>query len=151
MIFVQLHRLAPLATLFALVACGGLPLTPPTQIVDLAQNDFGRFVLLVYDASGLVTGGRPAQSRPGASGAVTAVPERQELEVAWTGGACSHQPTLEVSGDSSALRLVVRNPQDPQLLPFLPMACPAVGILLRVTLSLTEPVEQDAIGIEVSY
>ena len=134
----------------ACVACAS-PVGPPL-VVPLDRNEWGGYTLLVYDDSGLVTAARSAQWQPGtASDELIAFPERQELEVGWTGGACSHRPTLKVTGDSSALRLTVGNPNDPQPLPFLPIACPAVGVPLRVALSLSEPVAQNAVGIEVVY
>jgi hypothetical protein len=108
--------------------------------------------LLVYDGSGLVTAARSADRQPGAVGdGVVAFPERNELEIGWTGGACSHRPTLTVTGDASALHLSLANPDDPQPLPFLPIGCPAVGIPLAATISLHEPVAQDAVSIEVNY
>ena len=131
----------------ALVAC--TPFVAPSLVVPLGTNDWGDFALLVYDDSGLVTSGRAAERRPSmASDEVIALPERQELDIGWTGGACSHRPTLQLSGDSSALRLVIRNPNDEKLLP---VSCPAVGIPLWVTLSLSEAVAQDALALEVSY
>jgi hypothetical protein len=120
--------------------------------VPLEPSDWGQHTLLIYDDSRLVTAARSAQRQPGAAReGVTAFPERNKLEIGWTGGACSHRPTLIVTGDASALRLTVANPDDPQALPFLPIACPAVGIPLAATISLREPVAQDAVSIEVNY
>ena len=79
---------------------------------------------------------------------VVALPERQELEIGWTGGACAHRPTLHVTGDPASLRLVISNPPEPQL-PF--VSCPAVGISLAVTLSVSQPVAQGAVEFDVSY
>ena len=140
-----------LALTVALVAAScGVAIPPPTLAVPLGTNDFGEYALLVYDDSGLVTGGL-AEALPafGTSG-IVASPERQELHVAWTGGACSHRPTLRVSGTSASLRLEVANPMDPQL-PFVPISCPAVGIPFGLTLSLSEPVGEDAVTLEVSH
>ena len=125
-------------------------MAPPTLVVPLGANDFGQYALLVYDDSGLVTGGR-AEPPPdiGMSG-IVASPERQELHIAWIGGACAHRPTLRVSGTAASLRLELTNPPDPRL-PFVPISCPAVGIPLGVTLSLSEPVGEEAVTFEVSH
>jgi hypothetical protein len=129
---------------FTLLACGGIPIQPPSQIVELPHNDFGDFVLLVYDQSGLVTGARAAdlwQSEAGAG--VEAHPESNEVSLSWTGGACAHGPKLAISGDSSALTLEL------DAAPFefsaVPVECPAIGIPFAVTLTLSESVEQDAL------
>jgi hypothetical protein len=122
---------------------------PPSFVVPLVVNDFGDFVLLVYDDSGLVTGGRALEQGPGfGMDGVVAVPERQELDISWTGGACAERPRLHVSGNSAALRLVISNPTFSRL-PFL--GCPAVGIPLAATLSVSEPVADDAVKFEVSH
>jgi len=77
-------------------------------------------------------------------------PERNELEIAWIGGACSHRPTVTLSGTSAALHIEVDNPPDPNFLPFLPIACPAVGLPAGVTLSLREPIAPAAVAFEIS-
>lgn len=132
------------------LACSGV--VPPSFVVPLRPNEWGDYALLVYDGSGLVTNARAAERRPGvAPQDVIAAPDRMELEVGWTGGACSHRPILEITGNSDALRLVIANPNDPQPLPFLPISCPAVGVPLRVTLLLNDPVTQEAVSVEVTY
>ncbi len=134
----------------AVLACGSVG--TPDLVVPLETMAQGDWELLVYDDSGLVAGARSAQLQPGIQrDDVIAFPDKRELEIGWIGGACSHRPTLEVAGDSAHLRLELRNPSDPQLLPFLPIACPAVGIPLRVTISLNQPVQQIAADVEVLY
>lgn len=128
-------------------AAGELPY-PPNLTIQLPENEWGRFALLVYDESGLVTGGHSAA--PGANGtvpsAVAAVPERNELVVTWTGGACSHQPYLRIKGDTQNLDLVIAPaPVEISLTPAI--QCPAVGIPQTVTLSLSEQVDQTAVEI----
>jgi hypothetical protein len=108
--------------------------------------------LIVDDESGLLTG---ATSRDRLAGdptdSVLAFPDRNELELYWLGGACSHKPTLKITGDASALLLEVSNPQDPQWLPFLTGPCPAVGVPLLVVLSLSEPVAVDHVSVVENY
>ncbi|MEP7159076.1 MAG: hypothetical protein ABI797_06590 [Chloroflexota bacterium] len=139
-----LQRLAVPALAISLVACGGIPPTPPTHIVNLAHNDFGDFVLLVYDDSGLVTNALSSdqQNQP-----VVANPDRNELTVSWTGGACAHGPKLAITGDASALSLELD--AAPFQFSAVPVACPAIGLLFAVTLSLDEPVEQDALNLKL--
>ena len=140
--------LAAMAT-FAM-ACSAVP--APDLEVALTTPSGESYRLLIYDDSSLVTEARSNQCFPNCrTDEVLALPERLELEIAWTGGACHHQPTLEIAGDSAHLRVDVRNPADPNWLPFLPIACPAVGVPLRVTLALTEPVEEVAVDLEVHY
>ena len=141
-------RLLAIASL--VLACGSGQ--PPDLVVPLETNAVGDWQLLVFDDSGLVTGGRSVAVRPGErSDGVVAFPDRRELEMTWTGGACSHSPTLVVDGDPVKLRLTVRNPDDPNWLPFLPIGCPSAGVPLTVTLVVSEPVQQDALEIEVVY
>ena len=132
----------------AAMSCG--PAGPaPSLIVPLRTNGIGEYALLVYDDTGLVTGGRAREQQPGlATDGVLAFSERQELEIGWTGGACAHRPTLRVSGTAAFFQLVIDNPQEPQL-PF--VSCPAVGIPLGVTLSVREPVTQAAVTLEITY
>jgi hypothetical protein len=133
-----------------LSACASGP--PADFDVPLTSPGGDAYRLLIYDGSGLVTAARSNQCFPDCrTDEVLALPERLELEIGWTGGACHHQPTLEVAGDSAHLRVDVRNPADPNWVPFLPIGCPAVGVPLRVTLSLAEPVEGIVIDLEVHY
>ena len=118
---------------------------PPTLTVPLPENEFGSFQLDVYDNTGLVNGGVSGPQNLGGVQPVEAiaVPDRSELVISWIGGACSHRPYLEVRGDAQDLDLVIA-PQ-PFEMSLAPVACPAVGILSEVTLTLAEPVEQDSI------
>lgn len=144
------RRIAALIVLAALLhACAT---TAPDFSVPLGNQGFGDHQVDVFDSTGLVTGARAETLPPGEPrGEVVAHPERLELQIGWLGGACSHRPTVLISGTAEALRITVTNPNDPQPLPFLPIACPAVGIPMGVTLSLTRPVEQDAVGVEVQW
>ena len=93
----------------ATLACG--PLVGPSLTVPMEPSEWGQHTLLIYDDSGLGTDARSALRQLGAPWAgVAAFPEQNELEIGWTGGACSHLPTLHVTGDASALRLTVANP-----------------------------------------
>lgn len=116
--------------------------------IPLPDNDFGRFTLLVFDTTGLIEGGEPADRRPGSvNSEAIAHPEREELEVHWLGGACSHAPTLTLTGDPADLRVELQTSPPEWQLPF--VGCPAVGIYFGVTLSLNRPVAQDAITLEL--
>ena len=127
-----------------LVACASLP----TAVAPLARNDFGEFALLVYDRTQLVVSATGQQTAEGSmEDEVIAHPDRMELEVAWTGGACSHRPTLSVSGDANELHLEL-DPSPTEWSVF-PVACPAVGLLFSVVLELSAPVEQSAVSLVV--
>jgi hypothetical protein len=121
--------------------------SPPTLTVPLGTNDFGEVALLVYDTSGVVSDGRALMRPPGPDvDGVVSLPERQELEIWWFGGACSHRPTLHVSGNAASLQMALSSPPDPRL----PLSdCPAVGIRFAVTLLLSEPVAQSGVRLEV--
>jgi hypothetical protein len=121
----------------------------PSAIAPLASNEFGEFALLVFDRSQLVVSATGRQGGEGSIGdEVIARPDRMELEVAWTGGACSHRPTLSVSGDAGQLRLELD--ASPTEWSLFPVACPAIGLLFRATLTLTAPVEQSAVTLVVN-
>jgi hypothetical protein len=145
-----LNRVAIFACLLSVAGCaaGELPY-PPTLKIPLPDNEWGKFTLLVYDETGLVTGGqsgRAAAANGAQPSAVTADPERNELVVEWTGGACSHLPYLRLRGNANNLDLVIAPaPIEISLSPAI--QCPAVGILETVTLTLTQPVEQAAVEI----
>lgn len=145
-------KLLVLVVAFAAMAwaCGSTK--PPDLQVPLTSPGGDLYTLSIHDVTGLVTAAHSADWRREApSEDVTAFPERNELEVTWTGGACQHGPTIQVSGGPSALQLIVNNPDDPNWLPFLPIGCPAVGIPLTVVLTLAVPVQQDAVTLEVQW
>jgi hypothetical protein len=147
-----MRRNAAVVALAATVAASCGSIGNPDFQVPITSPGGDSYTLLVYDDSGLVTGARSAPwDRAAPSNTAVAQPETQEVDINWTGGACHHQPTLEVSGQAMHLRLEVRNPSDPQWLPFLPIACPAVGVPLRIILSLSEPVQPIATDLEVIY
>lgn len=126
----------------------GLGAPQPSMTIPLIDDEFGQFTLLVFDATGLVDSGKPADRRPGSvNSEAIANPEREELEVRWLGGACSHTPTLTLAGDPADLRLELQISPPEWQPPFL--SCPAVGIYFGVTLSLIRPVAQEAVTLEV--
>jgi hypothetical protein len=138
-------RWLALAVALFVLGCGGIPPTPPTQIIDLAHNDFGSFVLLVYDDTGLVQAGA-ASAEPGPGSAdptVVAHPESTQITLSWTGGACAHGPKLAIKGDAAALTLELD--KAPFEFSLVTRDCPAIGLFLAVTLTLTQPVEQGAL------
>lgn len=143
-----------LAVAFALStvvqACGVGP--APDFAAPFAVESWGGYEVLVYDDSGLVTGASAASAWfPDPSGDVVAHPDAKEVQVGWLGGACSHRPTIHITGNATDLEIAIGNPSDPQLIPFLPVSCPAVGIPMVVTLLLSESVEQDAVDVAVNY
>ena len=117
-------------------------------MVPLATDWNGDFALLVYDSTGLVIGARQAEIVSAELGSATARPGQSEIDVSWTGGACSHRPTARTSGTAAAFRIEIANTADTNLVPFLPVACPAVGLPFSVTLSLGAPVDQGALTFE---
>lgn len=128
--------------------CFSTPLPAPTLAVPLSAPEWGEFVLHVYDDTGLITSGRQ-NDEPARPGGATAFPERQELDLNWAGGACNHRPILKVTGNEADLRLELeQGPSDPS---FPLLQCAAVGILLGVTLSLSAPVAQEALTLQVVY
>ena len=132
------------------MACSSVE--PADFEVPLISPGGDPYTLLVYDDSNLVSGGRPIEWQAASQiDDVLAFPDRREIEVGWTGGACQHKPSLEISGNATHLRIDVFNPSDPNWLPFLPIGCPAVGVPLRVSLSLTEPVQEIAVDVQVHY
>jgi hypothetical protein len=143
-----LPRAIAYLALLVVAGCGfGGP--HPTIVIPMGTNAFGDYATFVYDETGLVTSGQVLVRPPAADvEGVVAVPERSQLEIRWLGGACAHRPTVHLTGNANALSIVVANPADPQLLPG-PVACPAVGIRFGITLSLSMPVQQDAVSIDL--
>jgi hypothetical protein len=111
--------------------------------IDWGDN----FTVLVFDTSGLITGGRQFRTidGPHPGGSAAARPDRSEIDVAWIGGACTHRPTVTIAGTAQSLLITVDNVQD-ELLPF--QGCPSIGLPFGVTLSLSAPVAQEAITLE---
>lgn len=145
-----LVRLGLLVAL-TIVSCNPLA-RPPTHSVPMLENEFGAFTLLVYDSTGLVVGAqrleRGEAAAPAFDPVVTAFPDRNAVEVAWIGGACTHQPTLALTGDATTLVLQLE-PETAEGKPLFGGLCPAIGLGFAVTLSLGAPVEQGAITLEV--
>jgi hypothetical protein len=129
------------------VACGA---PQPTLVVPMEIDWEGDFAALIFDSTGLVTGGRyrDAGDGPWPGGAAFARPERNEIDIAWIGGACTHHPTVSLTGTANDLAIKVRTPSDPGPIPFVPIEkdCPLIGLPMGVTLTLSAPVEQQAIN-----
>jgi len=129
---------------------GSCFIVKPSLAIQLNRNQFGDFTLLVYDSTSLVLAGMAADAGEGViEPRVIAEPADSRLRLTWLGGACSHRPTLTVQGDLEQLRLVL-DPDPPDNWLPLPVSCPAVGLTFTVTVALSEPVEQDAIELELS-
>lgn len=137
-----------MALLILVMVAAGCGAPRPTVTVPLEIGWDGDFALLVYDESGLVTGARQAEIEFSGLSAATSRPDDHQIDISWTGGACSHRPTAHVSGTADAFRIELVNNADVNLVPFLPIGCPAVGLPFSVTLSLTAPVAQPAVAFE---
>ena len=141
-----MSRVAVLLMVLLVAGCAARALPyPPTLTLPLPENEFGTFQLDVYDESGLVQEGQAGEQVLGGFVPVDviAMPERSELLITWTGGACAHRPFVEIRGTSADLRVVVSpNPVEYSLAP---VACPAIGIVSSATLTLSEPVTQENI------
>jgi len=145
-----MRRIAVATVVASLVfsACAAHPLPyPPTLVIPLPENEWGRFQLDVYDDTGLVIGGVPGDQTLGGHvpAAVTAIPEHNEIVINWTGGACGHRPYAHLRG--SATNLEIEIAPDPLEVGLAPVSCPAVGIISSATLTLSAPVEQENISV----
>jgi hypothetical protein len=116
----------------------------------------GEFSIGIDDDSGLVADAvqAPREDLTSNEAVVLADPESHELVVTWVGGACAHNPRIEVSGSVDALSVVLFPDADNSIQidppPGMPeLECPAVGLFFGVTLSLRESVAQEAIDFEV--
>ena len=142
------------AAVVASLALASCSLGPaPTLTIPLDRKWGGGFSVLVYDSSQLVAAGRQLMFDGSAhfGDSVVAHPERNELDLTWTGGACSHHPTINISGTADALVIELANGRDPGPIPFIRIEnCVLVGIFMGVTLTLKAPVEQQAIEYEFS-
>jgi hypothetical protein len=121
----------------------------PTLTIPLDIPWGPGFSVLVFDTSRLVAGGRqlPANNAGDFMSAAIAHPERNEIDINWTGGACTHHPTVSLTGTANDLAIKVGTPSDPGPIPFIPIEkdCPLIGLFMGVTLTLSAPVEQQAI------
>lgn len=142
------RMIAPLV--LALLAAGCEALPPGNVLETPAGHDLGDFTLRVVDQSSLVVSIRSERFDPpiARDAEARAFPERRELEVGWLGGACHFRPTLTVAGTAEALHLTLEPDAGPGL-PFF-ASCPAVGIFFGLTLTLSVPVDQAAITLEVN-
>ena len=133
-------------TAMALAACSLGP--APTLTIPLDINRDPGFSALIFDSSQLVAAGRQLMFDGSAhfGDSVVAHPERNELDLTWTGGACSHHPTINISGTADALVIELANGRDPGPIPFIPIEnCILIGLFMGVTITLKAPVEQQAI------
>ncbi|HUR15712.1 MAG TPA: hypothetical protein VMZ33_00375 [Candidatus Limnocylindrales bacterium] len=130
--------------LFA-IACSVRPPVPPDFMVPIPAHGFGDFVVEVYDSAELLVDARARDVGPadvGAAGTLVSRPDRNELDVSWTGGACALRPLINVRGAPDNLVIeLVPDPTDINLV-VVPQECPAIGLPFGVTLTLSEPVEQ---------
>ncbi|MDL2335206.1 MAG: hypothetical protein QFC55_04150 [Chloroflexota bacterium] len=124
----------------------------PTLALPLDLTWGPGFSVLVFDSTQLVSGGRqlPFNNADNFGDSATAHPERNEIDITWMGGACTHHPTVTLAGTADALTIQVATPNDGAAFPFLPMSCAAIGLFMGVTLSLRETVAQQAIDVRFS-
>jgi len=128
----------------------GCDLFAATPSFAVAVPDHQEFTINVFDRSGLVTAARaPVRStRQSLDAEATADPANHELTLRWFGGVCHFGPAVTVSGTAAALHLLLEPDAGPGL-PFF-ASCPAAGLEFGLTLTLAEPVEQDAVSVEVT-
>jgi hypothetical protein len=143
------NALASVLFSLALVACNASG-PAPSHVVPMLNGEFGAFSLLIYDSTGLVLGAQRTDqdhmAPPALDPVVTASPERNAVDLAWLGGACTHQPTLVITGEATHLVLQF----DPEIAEGgLIVQCPAIGLGFAVRLSLAAPVEQGSITLEL--
>jgi len=120
---------------------------PPTLVIPLPENEWGRFQFDVYDDTGLVVSGEAGDQTLGGHepAGVTAIPESNQIVINWTGGACGHRPFANLRGNAAALDITIA--PDPLEIGLAPVSCPAVGIISSATLTLSEPVAQENITV----
>ena len=109
-------------------------------------------VINVIDHTGLVVHAakhhQPGQLLKGSDFVAVANPAASTLEVAWLGGACRFGPTVELTGDVDDVLVSIHASAGGGLPPGI--ECPAVGVFYGVTISLTQPVDQDSFRINYS-
>lgn len=145
-----------LAVMLALVsACASVDVAPtirpPGVFTVDARNPSGAFTVWVFDNSGLVTGARrwedPGQAMSAANQVAVASPESSEVAVGWVGGICYHGPTVTVDGPNDGLIFTVR--PDEGTGPRPGTGCPDIGVFFGVVLTLSAPVTQEHVAVEV--
>lgn len=111
------------------------------------MNTEGSSLVQVVDMTGLVTNVLEVRStRFDDDAAVVALPEPKIVNVSWFGGACDLS-TLWIEGDAGQMVLKVAVRQGAATPPG--AECPASGHRHGVSLSLSQPVDQAAVSIEV--
>jgi hypothetical protein len=102
----------------------------------------------VYDDSGLVAGverlADPFDVLRATPPGVRADPAHNQLDVAWSGSACAFEPAVGISGSAGHPRVAI----DPSAGQPHHGACVTLGVVMGVTLLLTEPVHQNDVTVE---
>ncbi|MEA2677464.1 MAG: hypothetical protein QOJ81_1605 [Chloroflexota bacterium] len=115
-----------------------------------ASNEHGQFIVWVIDNSGLVSSARrwhdAALGFGGEHVIAAANPDSSEVAAAWLGGVCYHGPTLTVDGSSDGLDMTVR-PHEGEGPP--DGFCNFLGVTYGVVLSLSAPVAQDNVSVDL--
>lgn len=128
-----------------------LGVEPGTFAVDVS-SERGVFTIWVTDHTGLVVGARKLleAGRMNQASDVTAVaaPETNEVAVGWIGGVCYHGPTITIDRAETGLMIVVR--PDEGSGPGLGKGCIDLGLYYGVVLTLTEPVEQSDLTVQLA-
>jgi hypothetical protein len=125
--------------------------SPDSTLFQVEPRTGNDVVMWVVDETGLVTSARDAEPlAPQAprnvnmgEPAADARPDLLEIDVRWFGGVCNHGPTVTLTGSSDLLFIVVEPDAGPETM----LACPAVGVFYGVTLTISEPVSQNAIRV----
>jgi hypothetical protein len=139
-------RTAFMAVALVVAACvPWLPDHSPNSTLFQVEPRTGNDVVMwVVDETGLVTSAREADREPTQALEANARFELKEIDVRWLGGVCRHGPTVTLTGSFDALHIIVQPDGGPETF----LACPAVGVFYGVTLTLSEPVGQEAIDVQ---
>lgn len=151
-----MKALAALAALALAAACSSglepsIPAVGNVFSAEISREHFGTITVFVRDDIGVVTAVRKVPANelegPPTGATVVADPATRSLLVSWVGGACRFGPTVTLSGALPDLLITV----DPNGGTGLPpgIACDAIGLLYGVAISLSEPVEQRALSVEL--
>ena len=138
------------------LACNAVMPTPTvTQSTPFPTAEAGRWVVMtegsslvqVVDTTGLVTNVIKAHiTELDQDAAVVALPDQQMINVTWFGGACDLS-TLWIEGDANQVVMNIATRQGAATPPG--AECPAVGASHGVSLSVSQPVDQAAVSINV--
>ncbi|MEA2677463.1 MAG: hypothetical protein QOJ81_1604 [Chloroflexota bacterium] len=116
---------------------------PPTQVLPISVSPYD-YSVQVFEDTDLVT-----NAAPGTGGPASFEPELivgdGSIEVRWTAGVCGLEPSIGLSEASGKLLLLL----EPEGGRGLVQDCDAIGIPLSAVLTLSEPINEDDVSLEV--